>query len=210
MNDQDTIDPVLLLDLKRLCSLPISQLETIGQWKSYKAVKCAIDTHFETETAESLLRFFTFFADCNADEFIRDLAELRQKSDILQEKFSDQDLEGLRERFSIIQEPVHCIAKHERLKCIIGNQLRDINLVCDMRLVFDDSHEKIEDIVSLAILKISYATQTDELQVLEITLDEDDIEQLSDLIDSAKKKWNVIKKKWNKLEDNYLNAFSGE
>ena len=202
------VDPIFLRDLKNFCSLPSNQLsivlEKLKQTDSYMNVEAIINFEYETNVADSVLRFLKCFS-VGTEGFVEWLAELRASSDIVQRELSENDWESFQENFRLVQTavPLRCVVSHvkcENLQTIIGNQFQDVDIICDIRPIFDATHEIVEGLIPITVLKFSYLTQVEETKALEIVLTEEHIDYLAGKIRAAKKKLDVLQKTFSKSE----------
>ena len=198
-----TIDPVFLRDLKIFSLLPGEQLitvfEQLKQADSYDACKSIIKSEYGTDVSESVLRLVEFFTTAGTEGFIDALSELRTTSDVILKEFPESTWEEFLKRFRLVQEviPIHCILnqiKYENLQTIVGNQFQNADIICDIRPVFDNTRNSVEDIVPVTTLKIRYLTQTEETKVLEVIVSERHIEELAEKVRMARQKWDVLRK----------------
>ena len=202
-----TIAPTFLRDLKCFGALPSDHLnavlEGIKQADSCDAVESVVNARFETNTADSVLRLLEFFSTAGTEGFIGWLTALRASSDVVRKGFPDDDWGNFLEKFKIIQGfiPVRCIAnrvKRENLQTITGNLFQGIDIICDVRPVFNVTRETVEEFIPVTTLRISYLTQAEETEVLEIILSEEHIDELAEKIKIAKKKWDVLQKNFSR------------
>ncbi|REJ66332.1 MAG: hypothetical protein DWQ31_14775 [Planctomycetota bacterium] len=85
-------------------------------------------------------------------------------------------------------------AKAENLSTTIGNPLEKLELICDVRPVFDKAKENIEGMIPLTWLHI-VAKQADGLpKAFEVVLSEQDLSVMEDAVQQARKKLKHIRK----------------
>ena len=110
---------------------------------------------------------------------------------------SDEELASLRKRLPAF---VQCFPglerqkKAQRLAEAVGLPLEKIELICDLRPVFDKDHDRIEGMIPCTTLKI-VCTGHDGLPVaLEASLSERDVTRLAKVAEDAKKKLGLLRK----------------
>ena len=197
------VDPVFLRDLKIFSSLPSDQmsivLDQLRQAESYEIVKSIVSSEFETDVSDSFLRLVELFTPAGTDGFLDWFAGMRASSDVVLKEFPDNEWEKFQKKFhQWVREfvPVHCVASHikgKNLQTILGDQFQDVEIICDIRPIFDNTLEIIEDCIPVTTLKMTYLSQTSEVKVLEVVLSEDDIDVMDERITTAKKKLRVLR-----------------
>jgi len=192
------IDPMFLQDLKNIGLLSHDQLgivlESLKQADSYDTAEFIIKSKFEANIAASVLRLVILFASVDTGDFFDRLIELRASSDVVSKEFSEHEWEKVQERCRQFV-PIRCIAKHikcEGLQTVTGNQFHDVDIICDIRPVFNDARDVIEDLIPVTTLKLRYFTQAEEIKVLEVVLSEEDIDYLKEKIRMTKRKLDVM------------------
>ncbi len=82
--------------------------------------------------------------------------------------------------------------KATRLASLTGNRVRDIEIVCDARPVFDVRREKIEGLLTQTLLKVVYEGQNDEMQCVEFVLTKKHLDDLGKKLDQARQKLEAL------------------
>jgi hypothetical protein len=82
--------------------------------------------------------------------------------------------------------------KAKRLRSVIGNQARQVEIICDARPVFDREQRTIEGFVTQTTLKLVYETQTDDTNCIEVVLTPKMLVQLREKAEKAQKKLEVL------------------
>lgn len=109
--------------------------------------------------------------------------------------YGDARLGTLRENLHILTSNHDAIARLKKANQLIratGNELQGMQIICDIRPVFDNKHERVESLLSIADLKIIYQTQVGENASFELALTRGELVQLRELVDDAIKKLSVI------------------
>ena len=83
--------------------------------------------------------------------------------------------------------------KARRLATLTGNQVGQIDLICDVRPVFDHDRERIEGFIPLTTLKLSYEGQGERNGCIEVLLSVDDLDDLSEKVEMARKKVDALR-----------------
>lgn len=180
------------------CERLTTVLEEIARADSYNTIESIVNSTIETDEIALVLRLVELFTTTEINGFMDWLTELRASSDVLLREFPEEDWKNFQERFQIIQQfiPVRCIAshaKHENLQTVLGNQFQDVDIICDVRPIFNDTRDFVEDVIPVTTLKIRYRNQLEEVQVLEVVLSKENIDTLEEKIRIANKKWNVLR-----------------
>ena len=136
-------------------------------------------------TGQTVENFFALIEAWRADEN-------NQQKDLL----SEEELHELRERLPLIVGPFpgsERQAKAERLAEATGMPLEKIEIICDLRPVFDQGRDTVEGIIPYTTLRI-VCKGADGLPVaLESILSYDDVTQLAKASADAKKKLKKLR-----------------
>jgi hypothetical protein len=144
--------------------------------------------NLKSEDVERLLKQFRSIQEDNAEDF----------------PLSAGDLDNLNTLLPRLLKPIPALRRYrkaERLAKITGQPLEDVQLICDLRPVFDESRKNIEGLIPFTHFKI-VATGGDGLpRVFETELT---AEQVSDLAEQAKRavaKLEVLREKADQWAD---------
>ena len=69
--------------------------------------------------------------------------------------------------------------KAKRLQTMLGKQVQEVELICDLRPIFDKKREMIEGFIPITILKLICEAQNEETEVIEVILDRGTITELA-------------------------------
>jgi len=95
----------------------------------------------------------------------------------------------------LVAEPVG-IAKQFKARQLvdaIGAELDDLRIICDIRPIFDQKHERVEGAIPLAILRLEYSQPDGDSAVVEVRVTETQIAKFAKKIADANLKLRVIK-----------------
>ena len=81
----------------------------------------------------------------------------------------------------------------KRLRTVTGHQAKQVQIVCDVRPVFDHDQTMIEGFVALTTLKLVYETQTKDVSYIEVMLSPELVEELMEKTEKAKAQLQVLK-----------------
>ena len=104
---------------------------------------------------------------------------------------SEDDLDVLKHRLPMFLGPMPCLerqAKAERLANITGHPLENLQIICDLRPIFDDTRESVEGMIPYTILKVVCTGEDGMPLSLEAILSETDVDRLAEGAEKAKKK----------------------
>lgn len=144
--------------------------------------------NLKSEDVEKLLKQLRSIQEDNAEDFPLSADELHKLSDLLPR----------------LLKPIPALRRYrkaERLSKVTGQPLEDVQLICDLRPVFDENRKNIEGLIPFTHFKI-VATGGDGLpRVFEAELT---AEQVSDLAEQAKRavsKLEVLREKADRWAD---------
>ncbi len=95
----------------------------------------------------------------------------------------------------LVAEPIGIAKQYkaQRLVGAIGAELDDFQIICDIRPIFDQEHERIEGAIPLTILRLEYSQADGEPAVVELRLTEKQITKFSERVADAHLKLRMIK-----------------
>jgi len=95
----------------------------------------------------------------------------------------------------LIAEPTGLVKqfKARQLVVAIGAELDDFQIICDIRPIFDQKHERIEGAIPLATLRMEYSTSDGDSAVVELRITEKQIVKFGEKIADASLKLRMIK-----------------
>ena len=76
---------------------------------------------------------------------------------------------------------------------LTGNKAQKVELICDVRPVFDRAREQVEGLVPLTTLKLIYETQTDETKCIELLFSTDMLKELLEKVNKAQQKLTIMR-----------------
>lgn len=112
------------------------------------------------------------------------------------EGLEPQQRRTLSERLrKLIAEPIGLAKqfKARRLVAAIGAELDDFRIICDIRPIFDQKHERIEGAIPVATLRLEYSTPDGNSAVVELRVTEKQIAKFGERIADANLKLRMIK-----------------
>ncbi|MGA2497444.1 MAG: hypothetical protein ABSH20_06870 [Tepidisphaeraceae bacterium] len=83
--------------------------------------------------------------------------------------------------------------KAQKLAEATNAELDKVQLICDIRPIFDQSRERIEGAIPLAMLRLEYSEADGDSEVVEVRITEKQIAELELLVVTAKRKLTLIK-----------------
>ncbi|MGP0067217.1 MAG: hypothetical protein ACLQGP_26940 [Isosphaeraceae bacterium] len=83
--------------------------------------------------------------------------------------------------------------KARRLASLTGNKAQQVELICDVRPLFDRPRERIEGLVPLTTLKLIYETQTEETKCIELLLSADVLKELLEKANKVQQKLAIMR-----------------
>jgi hypothetical protein len=111
-------------------------------------------------------------------------------------RYNDAWFDSLKSNFStLIQDfkSVLLMRKAEHLLRILSNEVADVDIICDLRPVFDEEHSQIEGYVLVATLRLEYLLQNGQRSTFEVALTEQELKGLVDQGSDALQKIDIMK-----------------
>lgn len=112
------------------------------------------------------------------------------------EKLELEDRRTLIERLrKLVAEPVGIAKQYKARQLVdaIGGELNDFRIICDIRPIFDQKHERIDGAIPLAVLRLEYTKPDGESAVVEMRVTEKQIGKFGEKIADANLKLRMIK-----------------
>lgn len=137
-------------------------------------------------------------AEVDTDDAMQLLAKaIETKAEGLEEEEREQLVERLQK---LIVDPVGIAMQHKAGKLVgaIGAELDDFRLICDIRPIFDEKHERIDGAFPLSYLRLEYSQPDGEPTVVEVRVSEKQIIELEKKFSDAKRKLTMIKEHLSK------------
>lgn len=124
------------------------------------------------------------------EETIRTLRRWREASTPNAARLSEETLETIRDRlFRLIRDYPALIRyrKAQRLTTLTGRMAESVEIICDLRPVFDQTRMVVEGVLPITTLRVVYQNN-EESNSLEVLLSIDDLESLAKEVERAKLK----------------------
>ena len=112
------------------------------------------------------------------------------------ESLEPQERRKLAERLrKLVAEPIGIVkqCKAQQLVDAIGAELDDFRIICDIRPIFDQKHERIDGAIPLAIMRLEYSRPDGQSAVVELRVTEKQIAKFGEKIADANLKLRMIK-----------------
>jgi hypothetical protein len=149
----------------------------------------------EVPLAESILRAVVNLRPERLEDTIQTLRHWREASSANAKKLPPDRLEAIQDRLTRLIRNYPALARYrkaQRLKTLTGKTADSVELICDLRPVFDQSRTVVEGLIPLATLRLSYQG-TDGTEVLEVFLSGETLDDLADEVDKAKQKLQTLR-----------------
>jgi hypothetical protein len=111
-------------------------------------------------------------------------------------KFPEEAMFALETKLPRLIQPYPALKRYRkarRLASIMGNAAEAVEVICDLRPVFDQDRDHVEGFVPLTTLKLVYEDQNDETRVLEVRLSEELLDALMTKGNMARQKLKVLR-----------------
>lgn len=131
------------------------------------------------------------------DQFIQTVRDWREADNKNAERFPEEALVSAEQNFRRLTRDFPALErcrKARRLGSILGNTAESLELICDLRPVFDAQRDLVEGIMPLTTMKIVYEGQDQEVRVLEVQLSRDMLAELVEKAQKAQQKLQVLER----------------
>ena len=150
----------------------------------------------DEQVGEALARAIRGLRPQAVEKTLATLRMWRQADPSRADRFPDESLQAIETILPKLIRPYSALErqrKARRLESLTGNQIRETEIVCDARPVFDSDRSSIEGIVTQTILKIVFDSQQEESNCIELVLTEKQLKQLGEKIGKAQQKLEVLR-----------------
>jgi hypothetical protein len=205
------VPPELVVDAKVLLELQTDQLNALAQeltsfdsFLDKPTLKKTVQSFVPSEELANRVSRLIF----QIDEYLRQSksgleALFGRMADTIQEPedpekpiLTPAEFDELKRRMSVIIKPyagLHRQAKAQRLSEATGLRLEHLEIICDLRPVFDDAREHVEGVIPFTILKI-VCIGADGLPIaMETILTQAEVEELTKKSQAAVKKLDRLR-----------------
>jgi len=196
----------MLGDLKALVSIPGEQLDQIASalasakgFLDTKALNALLRQKLQSTAAVDAVRRVVLNIEAEKIAgFLATIRRLKEESDADEFPLADHDIESLEALLPRLLKPVPALRrfrKAERLAKITGQPLEDIQLICDLRPIFDEARKTIEGLMPYTTLRV-VATGGDGLpRTFEAELSAQDVADLREKATKAADKLTTLREK---------------
>ena len=193
--------PEMLADLKGIADLKDEQIDTLrkrlSQAKGFldpKSLRAIIrEVIDDDKKVESVLRALRNLGPKSVERLLRDLSEQGHKDKDY--PLDEAVLVKLRHKLPALIQPYPALSrfeKAERLAKVTGQELESVELICDLRPIFDEDRKHVEGLMPYTNLRI-VATGADGLpKSFEAQLTRQQVHDLADKVSKAKVKLDVL------------------
>lgn len=147
----------------------------------------------DSNAAEAVRRILRNIGPSQVERMVTILEEGREEEDF---PFDQAKLERLKQILKNLIRPYPALArfqKAERLAKITGQQLETVELICDLRPIFDETRKKVEGMMPYTRLHI-VATGEDGLpEAFEVELTHQQVTDLAEKVGKAKSKLETLR-----------------
>ena len=156
----------------------------------------ASGTISDEQQALAAARVLTNFGPENVTTVIDSLRALRTNFPNQQVRITEKNLEGLQQNLPQLIRPYPSLDRYFKARLltgVIGNLAQSVHLVCDLRPIFDETRERVEGLVPLTILRLTYAQQDGKKRELEIYVPQPLLTAMMKEAKKAEKKIKVLR-----------------
>jgi len=149
----------------------------------------------EGSLADSVLRTIINLRPDRIESAVRNLKQWRNANAANEARVSLDQLEIVRKRLTELIENYPVLARYrksQRLRTLTGRAAESLELICDLRPVFDPTRRLVEGLIPITTLRVEYRTN-DGSSVLEVLVTEEDLDNLASEVERAKQKLQSLK-----------------
>ena len=195
-----TANKEMMNDLKTVASIDDDQVWTISQRLSQAqgfldpatllaTIREAID---DLNAAEALQRVLRAFTPSDIEQLIQGLEKQKAREDF---PFEQENFNRLKKALQELIKPYPGLVRYrkaERLAKVTGDELESVELICDLRPIFDENRVKIEGVIPYTRLRV-ITTGADGLpKSFEAELTRQEVDDLAEKANNAKQKLDIL------------------
>lgn len=147
-------------------------------------------------TADAIFNALRNLRHRNVDRTLTALAAWRDADPRHAGRFPEEALTDIQYKLRQLIRPSAALERHReatRLGTSTGHQAKNMQIICDARPVFDLDQSAIDGFVTQTVLKLVYETQTDDTRSVEVVLTPEQLGELADEVEKAKKRLDVLR-----------------
>lgn len=194
----------MLSDLLALADVPDDMLSPLSTELRDQAGFCGPERLGQTvggivlegRLAKALQRILLNVEPGNVDRIVRMLRLWREASPENRKKLSEDLLSTIESKLRLVAGSYPSLERYRKadhLSTLIGNSVESIDLICDLRPVFSKERDRVEGMIPLTYMRISYGRQNEKAEVVELLLSSDMLEELMTKASKAKEKLAVLR-----------------
>ncbi len=130
------------------------------------------------------------------DQTIRNLNDWREADQANAKQFPAEAFASLKEQLPLLIRDYPGLERYRKaewLASVTGNTLETLELICDLRPVFDKGREVVEGLIPLTTLKLVYSGQDGVSQSVDVLLAADELDDLLNKANKAKQKLAALR-----------------
>lgn len=208
------VNESMVSDLKVIAELPEKQIEGLsGHLKSLKGfleperLASEIGKVIEDNNVVFSIRRVILNLDITSLEDVLSLVDDWRKETKNVEKLSEATFIEIEKKLSLILQPIPALVRYKkavRLEDITGNPLEGLEIICDVRPIFDETREEVEGLIPYTTLKV-VVTGVDGLPIsLEAELTAEQVQDLAKKAEVAETKIRRLRECVNQWVPNGL------
>ena len=199
----DAVSKQMAEDLLVVTQLSVEQLETLakrvaeskGFLNRTELLDLTNSISGDDRKANSLVRVLLNLTPDAVEQTIASIQKWRSQKPENDRYFSTAAFQSLQERLPQLICDYPAIDRYRKaihLQTVLGSRVQGVEVICDLRPVFDEAREKIEGLIPITTLKVSFTEQNEEIRVVEALLEGDLLRELSEKLEYARKKLAVM------------------
>ncbi len=152
---------------------------------------------FDPTTADAILTTVFRLRPRSTEQVVRELQRWRDASTRNAELLPEDAVAAIRERLEILVRDYPTVERTRKaaaLAGMTGNRCDTVDILCDLRPVFDPKRESIDGLLPIVTLRLGYTTQDDEDGTVELRLDEATLAELAAKVETAHQKLAALRK----------------
>jgi hypothetical protein len=153
------------------------------------------------EEADAVYRVLKNISSFDLDTWLERIDEWRKQEDEhikrLPDELFDQVKDGLRELIGSYPA-LERFRKAERLEDITGKSLEEVEIICDLRPIFDEKREKVEGMIPYTRLKLIVENEDGSSEAIEAELSAKQVMELAKKSQMAQTKLACLRSQINK------------
>jgi hypothetical protein len=199
------VPPQMIEDLLAISEIPSAQIdalataleEEVGFANPARVSELVREVLHDDRRTSAVVSALHNIPSRQVDQVLQTVREWREADTRNSERVSEEAFAAMEDKLPRLIRDFPAVGrcqKAHRLASILGNSVERLDLICDVRPVFDAERDRVEGMIPLTTMKIVYEGQDERTRVLEVQLSRETLDELVEKAQIAQQKMGVLER----------------